>query len=87
MLMPGTPRSAAAELIRMQVAFALAVTPAAFGTAVVLAFGSRHAVSYWWLALSLGWNVVPLSVYLRMQRFMRRVRSARLPGERAAGLT
>jgi hypothetical protein len=87
MLMPRTPPSAAAKLIRMQVAFALAAAPATFGTAVVLALGSRHLISYWWLALTLGWNVVPLSVYLRMQRFASRVRSARLPGDRAAGLT
>lgn len=85
--MPRTPISAAAKLIRMQIAFAFAAAPATFGTVVVVALGSRHAISYWWLAFSLGWIVVPLSVYLRTQRFVRRLRSARLPGDRAAGLT
>jgi len=84
--MPRTPASAAAKLIRMQVAFALAAAPATFGTAVICVLASNHLVSYWWLALTLGWAGVPLAVFLRMDRSARQVRAARPFGDRTAGL-
>jgi hypothetical protein len=85
--MPRTPASAAVKLIRMQVAFALAAAPAAFGTAIICVLAGNHLVSYWWLALTLGWAGVPLALFLRMQRYARRVHAARPHGDRAAGLT
>jgi hypothetical protein len=84
--MPRTPASAAAKLIRMQVAFALAA-PATFGTAVICVLASNHLVSYWWLALTLGWAGVPLAVFPRMDRSARQVRAARPFGDRTAGLS
>jgi hypothetical protein len=74
-LMPQSPASAA-ELIRMQVAFALAAVPATFGTAAVCVLVGYHLASYWRLALVLAWACVPLSLFLRMQRCARRVRTA-----------
>lgn len=84
--MPGTSPSVGAKLARMQIVFALAAVPATFGTAVVCVLGINHFISYWWLALCLGWAVIPLSVFLHVQRYLRRVRSGRPPGDRAAGL-
>lgn len=77
--MPRPPASAASKFVHMQIAFALTAAPVTFGNGVVLALASRHLISDWWLALTFGWAVVPLTVYLRMQRYLRQLRPAGAP--------
>ena len=84
MLMPRTPASAAAKLNLMFVAFAFAVAPVAFGSAAVCALAGNRLISYWWLALTLGWAVVPLAVLARGNRYQRQARVAQLRDGRAA---
>jgi hypothetical protein len=84
-LMPQSPATAP-ELVRMQVAFAQAAAPAAFGTTAVCVLAGNHLVSYWRPALVLAWACVPAGLSLRVQRCARRVRAARRSGGRAAGL-
>jgi hypothetical protein len=71
--MPQTPAPAAAKLIRTQIAFAVTAAPVTFGTAVICGLASTHLTSYWWLALSLGWAGVPLTIFVRMRRYARRL--------------
>jgi hypothetical protein len=84
MLMSRTPASAAAKLNLMLIAFAFAAAPVAFGSAAVCALAGHRLISYWWLALTLGWAVVPSAVLTRANRYQRQVRAARLRDGRAA---
>ena len=83
-LMPPTPASAAAKLNLMFIAFAFAVAPVAFGSAAVCALAGNRLISYWWLALTLGWAVVPSAIFTRANRCQRQARAAQLRDGRAA---
>jgi len=85
--MPRSSSSVSAKFARMQIALALAAAPLTFATSVVWVLGISHSISYWWLALSLGWTIAPLSFFLRLQGYARRECSVRVPGDRPAGLT
>ena len=63
--MPRTPASAGVKLNNMYIAFAFAVAPVTFGSAIVCVLAGKHIISYWWLALTLGWAIVPLAVLAR----------------------
>jgi hypothetical protein len=84
MLMPRTPASAAAKLNLMLIAFAFAVAPAALGSAAVCALASNRLISYWWLALTLGWALVPSAILTRANRYQRQARTAQPGDGRAA---
>jgi hypothetical protein len=84
MLMPPAPASAAAKLNLAFIAFAFAAAPVTFGSAAVCALAGNRLISYWWLALTLGWAVVPLAVLARADRCQRQVRAAQLRDGRAA---
>jgi hypothetical protein len=77
------PRSAA-KLNLMFIAFAFAVAPVAFGSAAGCALAGHRLISYWWLALTLGWAVVPSAIFARANRYQRQVRAAQLRDGRAA---
>lgn len=83
MLMPRTPASAA-RLNLMFIAFAFAAVPVTFGSAAVCALADNRLISYWWLALTLGWAVVPSAILTRANRYQRQVRAAQLRDGRAA---
>jgi hypothetical protein len=74
--MPRTPASAGVKLYQIYIAFAFAVTPVTFGSAIVCVLAGKHIISYWWLALTLGWAVVPLAVFARARRYERRAQQA-----------
>lgn len=80
--MPRTPASAAAKLNLMFFAFAFAAAPVAFGSAAVCALAGNRLISYWWLALTLGWAVVPSAILTRANGYQRQVRAAQLSGGR-----
>lgn len=84
MLMPRTPASAAAKLNLMFIAFAFAAAPVALGSAAVCALAGNHLISYWWLALTLGWAVVPSAILTAATRCQRLGRAAQLCDGRAA---
>jgi hypothetical protein len=71
-LMPVTPTSDGARLTQLHMAFAFAVTPVTFGSLVIYVLASHHLISYWWLAFTLGWAIVPLGILLRSPRHARR---------------
>jgi hypothetical protein len=60
----------------MHVAFAVAMTPVTLGSLVVYVLASNHLISYWWLAVALGWAIVPLAILVRARRYARRVQPA-----------
>jgi hypothetical protein len=70
--MPQTPASAGVKLNQMYIAFAFAVAPVTFGSAIVCVLAGKHIISYWWLALTLGWAIVPLAVLARARRQAKR---------------
>jgi hypothetical protein len=72
------PRAPAAKLNLMFIAFAFAAAPVAFGSAAACALADNRLISYWWLALTLGWAVVPSAVLTRASRCRRLVRAAQL---------
>ena len=74
--MPRTRASAGARLNQAHVAFAFAVTPVTLGTLVVCALAGSRLISYWWLALPLGWAIVPLAILVRACRYARQVQPA-----------
>ena len=74
--MPRTPASAMVKLNQMYIAFAFAVAPVTFGSAIVCVLAGRHIISYWWLALTLGWAIVPLLVLGRALRCERQSQQA-----------
>lgn len=84
MLMLRTPASAAATLNLMYIVFAFAAAPVTFGSTAVCALAGNHLISYWWLALTFGWAVVPLAILTRANRLQRQMRTARLFDGRAA---
>jgi hypothetical protein len=84
MLMPRTPASVAARLNLMFIAFAFAAVPVTFGSAAVCALADNRLISYWWLALTLGWAVVPSAILTRANRYQRQVCAAQLRDGRAA---
>jgi hypothetical protein len=84
MLMPRTPASAAGGLNLMFIAFAFASAPVALGSAAVCAVAGNRLISYWWLALTLGWAVVPSAILTRANRYQRQARAARPCATRAA---
>jgi len=65
--MAEVPVSAGVRLARLHIAFSFALTPVTFGSLVVYVLASQHMVSYWWLALTLGWAVVPLAILARVR--------------------
>ena len=69
--MPRTPAPAGVRLVRLHVAFAFALTPVTFGSLVVYVLASNHLISYWWLALTVGWGIVPLAILVRALRYAR----------------
>ena len=69
--MPRRPAPAGVRLVRMHVAFAFVLTPVTFGSLVVYILASHHLISYWWLALTLGWGIVPLAILVRALRYAR----------------
>lgn len=71
MFMPRTPASAGGKLTLMSIAFGLALIPVTLGSPAVYVFASNHLISYWWLALTLGWAVVPLAILVRALRYAR----------------
>lgn len=71
-LVPRIPASASVKLTRMSVAYGVALAPVGLGSAVVYVFASHHLISYWWLALTLGWAIVPLAILVRAVRYARR---------------
>ena len=77
--MTQTPASAEVKLNQMYIAFAFAVAPVTFGSAIVCVLAGKHIISYWWLALTLGWAIVPLAVLARTRRCERQAQQAR-PG-------
>jgi len=74
--MPQTPASAEVKLNQMYIAFAFAVAPVTFGSAIVCVLAGKHIISYWWLALTLGWAIVPLLVLARAHRYERQSQQA-----------
>ena len=82
--MPRTPASAAARLNSMFIAFAFAAAPVAFGSPAVRALVGNHLISYWRLALTLGWAVVPSAILTRANRYQRQARAAHICAGRAA---
>jgi hypothetical protein len=70
------PASAMVKLNQMLIAFAFALAPVIFGSLVVYLLASNHLISYWWLALTLGWAVIPLAILVRALRYARRVQPA-----------
>jgi hypothetical protein len=84
MLMLRTSASAGAKLNLMLIAFAFTAFPVTFGSAIVCVLAGRRLISYWWLALTVGWAVVPLAVLLGAIGYQRRVRAAQPRGVRAA---
>ena len=74
--MPRTPASAGVKLSQMYIAFAFAVASVTFGSAIVCVLAGRHIISYWWLALTLGWAIVPLLVLGRALRCERQSQQA-----------
>ena len=88
--MPRTPATAGVRLARMYVAFAFALTPVTFGSVVVYILASNHLISYWWLALTVGWAIVPLAILVCALRYARpgAASSARpISSPRSPGLT
>ncbi len=79
-----TPASAAAKINLLVIAFAFAAAPVGFGSAAVCALAGNRLISYWRLALNLGWAIVPLAVLTRIRRCQRQVSAEQLPGGRAA---
>ena len=69
--MPRTPVPAGVRLLRMYVAFAFTLTPVTFGSLVVYTLAGNHLISYWWLALTVGWGIVPLVILVRGLRYAR----------------
>jgi hypothetical protein len=82
MVMLQTPASAGVKLNQMYIAFAFAVAPVTFGSAIVCVLAVKHIISYWWLALTLGWAVVPSAILTRANGYQRQVRAAQLSGGR-----
>ena len=74
--MTQTPASAGVKLNQMYIAFAFAVAPVTFGSAIVCVLAGKHIISYWWLALTLGWAIVPLLVLARAHRYERQSQQA-----------
>ncbi len=63
--------SAGVKLTRMSSVFGIAEVPVTAGSAVVYVFASNHIISYW-RALTLGWAIVPLAIFVRALRYARR---------------
>jgi membrane protein YdbS with pleckstrin-like domain len=76
-LMPQTPSSAAVKLAQMHIAFAFALAPVTLGSLALYVLASNHLISYWWLAVTLGWVIVPLAILVRALRYARRIQAAR----------
>lgn len=74
--MPRTPVSAGVRLTWVQVAFAFALIPVTLGIPVVYVLASNHLISYRWLALTLGWAIVPRAILVPALRYARRVQPA-----------
>ncbi len=55
----------------MSSVFGIAEVPVTAGSAVVYVFASNHIISYW-RALTLGWAIVPLAIFVRALRYARR---------------
>ena len=77
--------SAAAKHNLMLILLALAAAPVTFGNAVAGALAVSHVISWWWLAVTLGWAAIPLAVFARSVRYARQSQAARLSGGLAAG--
>jgi hypothetical protein len=74
--MPRTSASAWVKLNQMYIAFALALAPVTLGSLVVYVLAGNHLISCWWLALTLGWAIIPLAIRVRALRYARQVQSA-----------
>jgi hypothetical protein len=74
--MPRTAASAGAKLNLMLIAFAFTAVPVTFGSAIVCVLAGSRLISYWWLALTFGWAVVPLAILVRAIGYQRRVHAA-----------
>jgi hypothetical protein len=74
--MPGTPAATGAKHFHPHIAFAFAAAPTTYGSGVAYVLGSHHVISYWWLVLTLCWAVIPLAVFLGLQRYARAMRTA-----------
>lgn len=78
------PSSPGVRYHRMHIWFAVASAPVTLGSGVVRILGVIHVISYWWLALTLGWVIVPAVLLFRMVRYGRRLDAARHAEEHAA---
>jgi hypothetical protein len=74
--MPQPPATVGVKLNQMYIAFGFVLAPVTFGSAIVCVLAGKHIISYWWLALTLGWAIVPLLVFARARHCERQAEQA-----------